>query len=100
MVKFLPRATGFIGSYEQDGYRFTHLITAEHVVSGILMTGEDIWCRSNLKNGDTGEMKIPPEAWKFYPDERIATDVAVCPFTPTAKFADGSDVIFDQVSLH
>jgi hypothetical protein len=40
--KFQPRATAFFVQYIQDQHRFDHLVTAEHVVSGLLSKGHDL----------------------------------------------------------
>ena len=43
--KFLPRATCFFVRQTTEQHRFDHLVTAEHVVSGLLTKGHDIWLR-------------------------------------------------------
>ena len=48
---FQPRATAFFLRYREDQHQFDHLVTAEHVVSGLLTKGHDIWLRANLKSG-------------------------------------------------
>jgi hypothetical protein len=77
--KFQPRATAFvvaIADTEQGGFRY--LVTAEHVVSGLLSRQKEIWLRSNLKDGTAREVHISPEHWWFHPDnEASPTDVAV-----------------------
>jgi hypothetical protein len=82
--KFLPRATGFAVSCVEHGYRFLHLVTAEHVVSGLLSRGHEIWVRMNGAGGGlVNEGPIERQYWSFHPDsERSPTDVAVIPFNP------------------
>ena len=81
--KFLPRATGFAVSCIEHGYRYLHLVTAEHVVSGLLSKGHEIWVRMNGKEALFNEGPIPPDLWAYHPDsERKPTDVAIIPFQP------------------
>jgi hypothetical protein len=79
---FLPRATGFVASYDDgdNGYNFWHLVTAEHVISGIVAEAKErLWLRANFKDGSAGEIELPLDQWHYHPDERLNTDVAVCP---------------------
>ena len=77
---FQPRATCFFVSYLEDQHSFDHLVTAEHVVSGLLSQGHDIWLRVNVKGGGSAEIPLEADAFRFHPDnERNPTDVAVCP---------------------
>ena len=93
---FRPRATGFFVSYLQFQHRFIGLVTAEHVVSGLLTQNQPIYARVNLANGDVGETPISPEKWRFYPDNAIeATDVAICPMADYATAEDGTRVALD-----
>jgi hypothetical protein len=67
----------------EDHHHFDHLVTAEHVISGLLLKNHEIWLRVNLVNGKTAELLLDPEDFRFHPkDELEPTDVAVCPFTP------------------
>ena len=93
---FVPRATGFLASYEEEQFRFDHIITAEHVIVGICDSGEELWCRANLTNGDTAEVKIPWDAWRFHPDDKCNTDIAVCPLTFDLTLPDGSAASLDH----
>jgi hypothetical protein len=84
--KFLPRATCFFVQYTEFGHSFCHLVTAEHVVSGLLSKGHDLWLRVNVY-GKKGAMTFAiPDAGKvfrFHPNnENEATDVAICPCAP------------------
>src|SRR6266508_3127203 len=100
--RFQPRATAFFVSYEEDQHKFDHLVTAEHVIAGLLTGGHDIWLRVNLKNGDGGEVRLDgPGAFRFHPNENERTDVAVCPFSPNAlgNDATGETLSADTVSL-
>jgi hypothetical protein len=100
--RFQPRATAFFVSYKQEQHSFDHLVTAEHVIAGLLTKGHDIWLRVNLKNGDGGEVRLnDPIAFRFHPNEQERTDVAVCPFTPNAFEDDetGESLTADTVSL-
>jgi hypothetical protein len=89
--------------YEEDQHKFDHLVTAEHVISGLLTKGHDIWLRVNLKNGDGAEVRIDdPAAFRFHPDnEKEPTDVAVCPFDPNGFEDDktGEKLVVDSVAL-
>jgi hypothetical protein len=97
---FLPRATGFIASYEQDGYGFWHLITAEHVISGMLEKNEKMYLRANLTNG-AGGVKVLDEQWYFHPDEgKTNTDVAVCALHPEwTRVDNGEQAVLDHLSV-
>jgi hypothetical protein len=80
--RFLPRATAFFVQHIENQHAFCNLVTAEHVISGLLTRGHDIWLRVNLTNGAVSEMPLDPSAFHFHPDNgRDATDVAVCPFS-------------------
>jgi hypothetical protein len=65
--KFVAKATGFAICQEEHGMRLGYLITARHVVSMLMAKGHDIWMRTNLKNGECDETKIPPDSWHYYP---------------------------------
>jgi hypothetical protein len=85
--RFSPRATAFLVAYEEHGIRTGFLVTAQHVVSGILGKG-DIWIRENLKNGTSHETRMPPDVWHFHSNEPRESDIAMCP----VSFGDDSDV--------
>jgi hypothetical protein len=93
--RFRPRATGFLVTYEEHALRFMYLVTAEHVISGMLTRNIPLYCRINLVNGDVATVTVPNHAWKFYPDERHPSDVAVCPLGEFATAEDGTKVAFD-----
>jgi hypothetical protein len=79
--KFLPRATCFFADWIEDQHHFDHLVTAEHVVSGLLTRGHDIWLRVNLVNGKTAELKLDSQTFRYHPKNGLEpTDVAVYPF--------------------
>src|SRR5262245_57097147 len=81
--RFVPKATAFKCAYEYGGLTFGHLVTAEHVVSGLLSKGHEIWIRVNMKNGEGGEFPVPSAAFSYYPDKpgkSDPSDVAVVPF--------------------
>jgi hypothetical protein len=65
--KFTAKATGFAICQEEHGMRMGYLVTAQHVVSGLMTNGHDIWMRTNLKNGQCDETKIPHDLWHYYP---------------------------------
>src|SRR5713226_2902732 len=49
---FVPKATGFIATIKEDEYHFQHIVTAEHVISGLQLKGHDnISIRLNLVSG-------------------------------------------------
>jgi hypothetical protein len=76
-----------------------YLVTAEHVVSGMLTRGIPLYCRINLVNGDVAVVAVPNDAWRFYPDEQHPSDVAVCPLGEFATTEDGTKVAFDCRTL-
>ncbi|MEP0324621.1 hypothetical protein [Bauldia litoralis] len=77
---FTPRATAFFVRYTDGTHHFNHVVTAEHVVSGLLTAGHEIWLRINLVDGGTWESKMDHSAFCFHPEaERSPTDVAVSP---------------------
>lgn len=81
---FRPRATCFFVQYWEHEWRFDHLVTAEHVISGLRAQGNEIWLRVNLLNGRTEEIQIDPGHFRFHPrNAQEATDVAVAPFSMT-----------------
>jgi hypothetical protein len=82
--KFQPRATAFFVRYSDHGHVFDHMVTAEHVISGLLTSGREIWLRINTKDGKAIEAKCDPRAFRFHPNnEHDPTDVAVAPFNPS-----------------
>lgn len=92
---FQPRATAFFLRYREDQHQFDHLVTAEHVVSGLLTKGHDIWLRANLKSGLAREIRLDdPSAFRFHPNnERQPTDVAVLPFSTTFTDEPSGEVV-------
>jgi hypothetical protein len=100
--RFQPRATAFVVRYEEDQHKFDHLVTAEHVISGLLAQGHDIWLRMNLKNGEGAEVRFDPSAFRFHPNnEKDPTDVAVSPFDPNGleNNETGEKFSIDSVAL-
>jgi hypothetical protein len=83
---FKPCGTGFIVIYDEHGHQFMHVITAEHVISNMIQRGSEIWFRANLVNGDAQDFLVGKDGWRFHPDH--STDVAVCPFNPSAVNMD------------
>jgi hypothetical protein len=80
--RFLPRATAFFVQWTEDQHRFDHLVTAEHVISGLLTKNQNIWLRVNLVSGGAAEIKMEPSLFYFHPQaEKTPTDVAVCPIS-------------------
>lgn len=78
--RFKPRATAFLVRYTDEQHHFIHLVTAEHVISGLLTKGHDIWVRINRVDGDSSEFELDHSAFFFHPEaERSPTDVAVSP---------------------
>ena len=96
--KFYPRATGFLVSYMEHGSTFCHLVTAEHVVSGLLSKNEDIYVRGNPLPGLPSKIyKLPSDNWYFHPkNDEEATDVAVMPFSPNVAGFDFEHIIINQ----
>src|SRR5665213_484408 len=86
--RFYPRATAFFASSEDQGFWFPFLVTAEHVVSALLLKNEQIYVRVNLQKGGAEEHPIPAASWFFHPDPSQQTDVAVCWFEPLGTDMD------------
>lgn len=98
--EFRPRATGFFVSYEFMQHRFMALVTAEHVISGLLTANRKLYARVNLINGDVAVVPIPIDRWRFYPDKENRSDVAACPMGEYAIAEDnGERVAFDVMTL-
>jgi hypothetical protein len=91
--KFKPRATGFLCSWLQGTMRFQYLVTAEHVISGLLTKGWEIWASVNMQNGDVGEFKISHDQFCFHPDEASKTDVAVCGLSDVLNASDTGEAV-------
>jgi hypothetical protein len=98
---FLPRATAFFVNYTECQHPFHHLVTAEHVISGLFMGNYDIWLRVNLVNGKTAEIPLNAQHFRVHPDNaREAADVAVCPINPAVTDEQTGELIeMDAVSL-
>jgi hypothetical protein len=92
--RFQPRATAFVISYEEYDIRFMYLVTAEHVISGHLTRGYVLHARINLTNGDVVQLEVPNDRWRFYPSERGASDVAICPITDHTVDDKGNHLVF------
>ncbi len=81
-----PLGTGFYTVVEQDGEKFTYLVTAGHVVRDGLAKGTAIHLRMNRVGGTGVEfVQLPKEGWVFHPDEGV--DLAVQPHSGFAKQA-------------
>jgi hypothetical protein len=78
---FLPRASAFFARIMEHQHEWTFVITAQHVISGLLLAGHEIWIRNNKKGGGTTESKIPSDKWIYgvTSPEGLDTDVAACP---------------------
>ena len=94
---FRPRATAFFVSYDYKQFTWYAVVTAEHVVSQLRLSGYEIWMRVNTVDGDVLEVPLPHDAWRFYPDDRNLSDVAVCPMSPPSAVVrdDGKPVALD-----
>jgi hypothetical protein len=77
--RFFPRATAFFARITDHQHEWIYLVTAEHVVSGLMTRGHDVWIRVNGKGGIVREAKFTPHLWSFgQPGENgLLTDVAV-----------------------
>jgi hypothetical protein len=56
--------------------RLGFLVTAQHVVGGLIAKGDDIWIRTNLKNGLCEEQLVPSHVWHYHPNSPRGSDVA------------------------
>ena len=83
---FAPKGTAFVVSIFYEQFQFQYLVTAEHIVSGIIASGQDVWIRINLKDGKVVEERIPYEGWHYHPDAEFGGhDVAVVSYTILEK---------------
>ena len=79
---FIPRATAFLvqSHSKGDDEAFPHIVTAEHVVSGMQTKKMEIYCRINLKGGGAAVESLKDiSGWYFHPDSSRLSDVAVAP---------------------
>ena len=76
--RFHPKATCFFVRYTEDQHSFDHLVTAEHVISGLLTKGHDIWLRANKETGGCCEIRFDdPHVFRFHPNNEVEpTDVS------------------------
>jgi len=89
--KFKPRATGFMVRIEDHQHTWYYVVTAQHVISGLLTKGHDVWLRINTNSGVPAELKTNPAEWAYHPDPIDSkTDVAVCPISFDRKDAIGA----------
>lgn len=87
---FKPKATGFLVHTMDSGldYQFPYLVTAEHVVSGLMTKGFDLYCRLNLKDGTVLLEKLST-FWCHHPNqEKEQTDVAMTEFLIDRNLVD------------
>jgi hypothetical protein len=79
--EFHPRATGFAVIVKEFDFEWGYLVTAEHVVSGLISKGHEIYVRYNREEGGTVVSgPIPSDVWYYHPDaDSDPTDVAVAP---------------------
>lgn len=89
---FTPRATGFLvraGEGLPGSVFFHYLVTAEHVISGMVTKRMSIHCRINLKNGEVSTFPLSHDEWWFHPDtSEHQTDVAVLPLNLRTDLVD------------
>ncbi|MGH6788370.1 MAG: hypothetical protein ACRECC_01660, partial [Pseudolabrys sp.] len=99
--KFLPRATAFFVQCIEDQHRFDHLVTAEHVISGLLAKNHKIWLRVNLVGGNAKEFPMDGALFTFHPNSELEpTDVAVTPInTVLADEETGETLRIDVAPL-
>jgi hypothetical protein len=98
--QFHPRATAFFVEWTENQHRFDHLVTAEHVVSGLLSQNQDIWLRVNILGGGAGELKLDPQRFFYHPNnEQNPTDVAVCPISRLIIDESGKEAEADIVFM-
>lgn len=74
--QLVAAATGFAVTQEEHGMRLGFLVTAQHVVGGLIAKGSDIWIRTNLKNGLCEEQLVPSRVWHAHPNAPRGSDVA------------------------
>jgi hypothetical protein len=93
---FVPRATAFLvqSHSKDDDQAFPHLVTAEHVISGMQTKGLDIHIRVNLKSEvapgeDAAVVSLKGQSdWWFHPDASQQTDVAIATLALNLDLAD------------
>jgi hypothetical protein len=75
------------------------LVTAEHVVAGLLANDLEIWVRVNMRDGQTQQIKVEATQFRFHPNNaHEPADVPVCPIRTTDPAA-GHVQITDTLSL-
>jgi hypothetical protein len=99
--RFQPRATGFFVDWIEDEISLTHVVTAEHVIAGLVRTKNDIFVRVNLVDDGVAEFRIDATEFRFHPDNaQEAADVAVMPFRANSlRYDNGNVVEIDPVSI-
>ena len=85
---FSPKGTAFVVSVAQGGFRFVHLVTAEHV---IVRRSDPMYARVNLVAGGTRDIPIRYNDWWHHPDPGVSTDLAVLPTS-----IDRGDIIYSH----
>lgn len=88
--KFIPKATAFAVYHDYQGFTFSDLVTAEHVITGLHTKGHKIYIRANLVGGSVREFEVPFDKWHCYPNdegERLS-DVAAVPINPVGVYDD------------
>lgn len=78
--QFSPRATGFVVSVNHDDkFGFRYLVTAEHVVQRAMQLNQNLWVRSNRKDGTVMQVEFSAVDWAFHPNNATEpADVAIC----------------------
>jgi hypothetical protein len=80
-------------SIREHDLGFRYIVTADHIIAKLKADGQDIWLRSNRKDGTAQEDNWSVAHWWFHPDVG-STDVAVT----TIDFSEVEDVL--SIGLH
>jgi hypothetical protein len=78
--------TGFLASYEEDGFVAHYLVTCRHVAAHLNI---DFFVRANKKDGPAEDVPIESVRWEYHSDPNV--DVAVAPFHIMEK---GWDMVY------
>ena len=77
--RFIANGTAFHVTCVTAGHRFTHMVTAQHVIVDIQKHTNRIVFRFNTKSGEYAVGAFPAKDWYFHPDATRYVDVAVVP---------------------
>jgi hypothetical protein len=93
--RFSPRASGFVVSVEDSGFRFFFVVTARHCVAGLYASDDEVCLRLNREDGGLHHISVRKEEWWFHEQSsERAVDVAVLPIP-----LDRSAIVFAHIPM-